>query len=364
MRFRRLMKNHNDIILFLNYSFISNRRILQFIDENLLDNFLYLNNKSLIENQFLTDDEKDRLLESLKYLNIEQLKNQLYSYGIKYLNILENDYPQRLKNIFDPPAILYYRGNISMLKNPLAVIGSRKASDYGIWATNKLISELKGYDVSIVSGMALGIDRAAHMAAIDNNIFTAGVLASSIDIQYPKRNNDLYNLMKDNLLISEYPLNVEPLRRNFVIRNRIISGLSLGVIVVEANESSGSLITANFAIEQNKDVFGVPGNINLISSKGTNMLISKGAHIVTSGKDIIDKMPFIKEIDKISRLNLNKLQLSDIDLKVIDILKRGLFSIDEISNISQLKISQLYVTLTKLEMNYIIHKLPSGKFTL
>lgn len=364
MHFRRIMKNHKDIILFLNISFITNRRILYFIEENLLDNFLYLNEKSLKETEFLTDEEKDRLLVNLGKVNLDMVKNRLYSQNIKYVTILDENYPKRLNNIFDPPAILYYRGNLEKLRNPIAVVGARKATDYGIWATNKIISELRGYDISIVSGMALGIDRAAHIASIKNKLFTAGVIASSIDVQYPKRNRDLYQQMQDNLLLSEYAFDIEPLRRNFVIRNRIISGLSLGVLVVEANESSGSLITASFAIEQNKDVFAVPGNISSLSSQGPNMLIAKGASIITSGKDLINQLPFIKESTKVNNIQLNNLNLTMEEIKVYELLKVNILGVDDLIKLTNLSISSLYVILTKLEMNRLVDRLPSGKYSL
>ena len=199
-------------------------------------------------------------------------------------------YPIKLKEIYDPPKELYCLGDIRLLNEPsIAIIGARDASIYGRRVAKQLAEDLSKRGVTIISGLAKGIDSCAHEGSYNNLGKTIAVLGSGIDIIYPKENEDLYKRIIKNggLVISEYPLGTKPEKDNFPKRNRIISALSSGVVVVEAKEKSGTLITVDCALEQGNNVYAVPGNIDSINSRGTNNLIKEGAIPVTSYIDIL-----------------------------------------------------------------------------
>ena len=208
------------------------------------------------------------------------------------IKLTPNDkhYPIALKQIYDPPKELYCLGDIRLLNEPsISIVGAREATEYGKRIAKKLASDLSRRGVTIVSGLAKGIDSCAHEGSYNNLGKTIAVLGCGLDIIYPKENEELYkNIIKNGgLIISEFPLGTKPEKDNFPKRNRIISGISNGVVVVEAKERSGALITVDCALEQGKNVFAVPGNINSIYSEGTNNLIKEGAIPITSYKDVL-----------------------------------------------------------------------------
>ena len=214
---------------------------------------------------------------------------------IKEIYINSGDYLERLRNIYDPPKKLYVLGNFKILKEKaIAIVGSRKATESGKKVAFQISQELTKENINIVSGLAIGIDTYAHLGAISiqNQASTIAVLGSGIDEMYPKENTELARkiIQTGGCIVSEYPLGTKPNKINFPQRNRIISGLSEGVVVVEASEKSGSLITAEFGIEQGKEIFAVPGNIDNPLSKGTNQLIMDGAKMVLSSKEILEEI--------------------------------------------------------------------------
>ena len=214
---------------------------------------------------------------------------------IEEINIEDERYPNKLRNIYDPPKKLYVLGNGEILKNKgIAIVGSRKATDYGKKVTLKISTELVNKEINIISGLAIGIDSYAHMGALiaSEKGKTIAVLGSGIDEIYPKENTELARkiIQTGGCIVSEYPLGTKPNKINFPQRNRIISGLSVGVVVVEPTKSSGSLITAEFGMEQGREIFAVPGNIFNPASEGTNELIRDGATIVLSSKEIIEEI--------------------------------------------------------------------------
>lgn len=211
---------------------------------------------------------------------------------IKEISIFDKEYPKSLKNIYDPPMKLYVMGDYSILNNfKIAVIGCRKCSKYGEMCTKYFSSNLAKKDITIISGLAKGIDSFAHNSCIDVGGKTIAVIGSGLDIIYPEENKWLYEkiVKTGGAIISEYPLGTKPLKYHFPARNRIISGLSDGVLVVEAKEKSGTLITVDFALEQGKNIFVVPGNINSLNSNGTNRLIQEGAKLVENISDILEE---------------------------------------------------------------------------
>lgn len=211
---------------------------------------------------------------------------------IEEISIKNNKYPNQLKNIYDPPAKLYVLGNKSILnQRNFAIVGSRKATQYGKKIAMQISKELAENGLNVVSGLAIGIDSYAHLGCLQVKDAgkTIAVLGSGLDVIYPKENRKLAEqiINSGGCIISEYPIGSKIEKNNFPQRNRIISGLSEGILVVEASQKSGALITAEFGAEQGKEVFAVPGDINKEQSEGCNLLIKDGANVVTSSQDII-----------------------------------------------------------------------------
>lgn len=210
---------------------------------------------------------------------------------IEEISINSKEYPQNLKNIYDPPKKIYLIGNKDLLyQKGIAIVGARDATQYGKKIAYNLAKELSEQNIVIISGLAIGIDSYAHKGSLEKG--TIAVLGSGIDNIYPKENLELAREIIKNkgCIISEYPLGTKPERLHFPQRNRIISGLSDGVVVIEASKKSGALITAEFALEQGKEIFAVPGDINKKQSEGTNQLIKDGAILLTSATDILENI--------------------------------------------------------------------------
>lgn len=215
------------------------------------------------------------------------------SLDCNYVTILDNNYPICLKSIYKPPFVLFYKGNYSLLDNDkkrIAVIGSRLNSEYGKVATEEICKDLiRKENVVIISGCAKGIDSIAHNCCLDNNGKTIGVLGNGINVIYPKENDKLYkSIISNGLLISEYPPDVMPIKDNFPNRNRIIAGLSEGIVVVEAKEKSGTMNTVSHALEDGKQIFCVPERYD--AKSGCNKLIKEGAKLVENANDILDEL--------------------------------------------------------------------------
>lgn len=225
-------------------------------------------------------------------IGLEKYIEYMQKYEIDIITIKDEQYPQKLKNIYDSPAILYIKGNKNILQDfAISIIGCRQCSNYGKTIANNISYELAKKGINIISGMAAGIDSFAHIGCINAKGKTIAVLGNGLDRVYPKENIELFNqiLQTDGAIISEYIIGTKPEKMNFPARNRIVSGLSDGVIVIEAKEKSGTLITVDFALEQGKNVFVIPGNITSQNSKGTNNLIKEGAKVVTCVEDVLEE---------------------------------------------------------------------------
>jgi DNA processing protein len=211
----------------------------------------------------------------------------------RVVTLLDAEYPPMLREIFDPPLALHVRGDVSLLARPaLAMVGSRRASPYGVNAATHLTRAIAPSGLTIVSGLALGIDAAAHCAALDSGGTTIAVLGTGIDVVYPRSNARLFRRIETaGLIVSEFPPGTPPRKENFPIRNRLISGLSHGTVIVEATKHSGSLITARMAAEQGREVFVVPGSIFSAGSEGTHRLAQLGAKLVHDANDVFDELP-------------------------------------------------------------------------
>ncbi len=228
-------------------------------------------------------------IEAYKNLDIKTMRQDFNRYPS--ISILDKEYPLELKNIYNPPALLFYQGNLELLQKPkIAVVGARSASETGTKSVQKIIKELGNHFV-LVSGLARGIDTSAHVATLKNSGATIAVIGTGLDFFYPKENRRLQEYIgKNHLLLTEYAVGEQPLKFHFPERNRIIAGLSQGVIVSEAKMRSGSLITCERALEEGREVFAIPGNILDGKSDGCHHLIQEGAKCVTSGFDILSEI--------------------------------------------------------------------------
>ncbi|HGD6409664.1 TPA: DNA-processing protein DprA [Streptococcus agalactiae] len=227
-------------------------------------------------------------IENYKQLDLKKLRQEFKKFPV--LSILDSNYPLELKEIYNPPVLLFYQGNIELLSKPkLAVVGARQASQIGCQSVKKIIKETNNQFV-IVSGLARGIDTAAHVSALKNGGSSIAVIGSGLDVYYPTENKKLQEYMSYNhLVLSEYFTGEQPLKFHFPERNRIIAGLCQGIVVAEAKMRSGSLITCERALEEGREVFAIPGNIIDDKSDGCHHLIQEGAKCIISGKDILSE---------------------------------------------------------------------------
>ncbi|MBT0666258.1 DNA-processing protein DprA [Geobacter pelophilus] len=282
--------------------------------------------------------------------------------GIKLITFQSELYPPLLLEIPDPPPYLYLKGSLEQCEPAIAIVGSRSATSYGLQAANRLATELAEQGVTVVSGMARGIDTAAHKGALAGGGKSIGVLGCGIDVVYPAENRRLFDEMAESgALVSEFPLGTGPLANNFPRRNRIISGLSVGVLVVEAAARSGSLITAQFALEQGRDVFAIPGSITSGASRGTNSLIKQGAKLVETVSDILEELPSARGRQQIPFQP--KPVLLPGEEAILSTLGEGPAHIDEIARKAGLTVQELSVILLRLELRGIVIQLPGKLFS-
>lgn len=294
-------------------------------------------------------------------LELEKISKQ----AVKVMTFEDEDYPQLLRNISNPPYVLYAQGNISLAGDLcLAMVGSRNATPYGKMAARKFSLELVQNNITVVSGMARGIDTEAHLGALEGKGPTIAVLGSGLDVIYPPENQRLFKQICENgLVLSEFPLSTAPEAGNFPARNRIISGLSRGVIVVEAMEKSGALITADFALEQGRDVFAVPGPINSKTSEGTNNLIKQGAKLITSVEDVLEEYFFHNNEKELYSIKQPKLLMLDKNEEIIvECIESQPVHFDDILAVTGLEIGVLSTILLKLEFEGIIKSLPGNSY--
>lgn len=299
-----------------------------------------------------------------KYLEDEL--NKIKKKNIEILTLNDDKYPANLKNIYDPPILLFVKGNISSEdNNAVAIVGSRKATHYGLKAAYELAKQLAQKGITVISGMAKGIDTAAHKGALDAGGRTIAVLGCGLDIVYPYENRILMNeIIKNGAVVTEYPLGTAPEAKNFPRRNRIISGISLGTIIVEASQRSGSLITADFALEQNREVFAVPGQIYTKQSEGTNNLIKQGAKLVTSVEDVLEELNIKIKQDTMVELDqqIQYNNLSKDEKMVFENISNLPIHLEEILNLSHFTIDKLNIIITTLELKGLIKQLPGKVF--
>jgi DNA processing protein len=309
------------------------------------------------------------VIESIKshdYLVSAELEcEKVEKAGVKVVNFLSEEYPKVLLEIPDPPPYLYMKGNLAGIEPAIAIVGSRRASTYGLMTTTRLAGELAEHGLTVVSGMARGVDSAAHRGALNGGGQSIGILGCGIDVVYPQENRRLFDEMSaKGTLYSEFPMGTLPLAENFPRRNRIISGISRGVLVVEAMENSGSLITAQYALEQGREVFAVPGNINCSSSRGANRLIKQGAKLVESVEDILEELPFRQTRIGGVVPTVPGFSLTPQEAAVYTLLSGAPLHIDEIIVKSGLTVGEVSASLLRLELKGAIMQLPGKNFAI
>jgi DNA processing protein len=290
--------------------------------------------------------------------------------NLKILIWDDRDYPGNLKFIYDPPIVLYVKGKLLPQDNlGLAVVGSRRASLYGLSCAEKFAGDLSANGFTVISGMARGIDTAAHQGAIKFKGRTIAVIGSGILNIYPRENLELAEQIAGcGAVISEFPLEAQPLKQNFPRRNRLISGLSLGVLVVEACRNSGALISADFALEQGREVFAIPGKVDSLSSFGTNCLIQQGAKLVSGIEDILEEFPFFAtpnspELSENSKKSLPGQQgLSCTEELLYNIISTQATSVDEVVQKTGLAVSEISLNLLSLQLKKKIRVLAGKLF--
>ena len=283
-------------------------------------------------------------------IDLDAERAKLDAMGVALVTLDDASYPERLRQIYGPPIVLYLRGEMRPTDDlAIAIVGTRRASPYGRQAAERISADLVAGGATIVSGLARGIDTCAHRAALDAGGRTIAVLGCGVDVAYPAENARLADeIAERGAIVAEYPLGTPPDAANFPARNRIISGMARGTLVVEAGDTSGALITARFAAEQGREVFAVPGGIFAPQSRGTNRLIQEGARLVSSGRDILEEL----QLEAVGRqLELRDLLPADeVERVVLRLLGPEGRHVDDITRASDLSAAQVGATLTMLEI--------------
>jgi len=294
---------------------------------------------------------------------------RIAEFGCRIVTQADPEYPELLRQIYDPPIVLYVKGELSVKdKNSVAMVGSRMTTHYGVEVARKLAYQLAYLGVTVVSGAARGIDTAAHQGALSGKGRTIAVLGTGINLVTPPENAKLFEQIAANgALITQFPFNRPADKQSFPIRNRIVAGMTLGTVVVEANLTSGALITANFAVEYGRQVFAVPGRIDSPRSKGCHDLIKKGAKLCEGAEDILSEFEYLFPASNRPPAPgangvLPALELSENEQKVYDHLSNEEISIDEVIRKSGLPSSAVSVALLSLEMKRLIRQLPGKLF--
>jgi len=304
-----------------------------------------------------------------KNINLAAELKRISEFGCRIVIQADLEYPELLKQIYDPPVVLYVKGELlTKDKNAVAMVGSRLTTHYGVEIARKLSYQLAYLGVTVVSGGARGIDSAAHQGALSAKGRTIAVLGTGINLVTPPENAELFErIAASGALVTQFPFNRPPDKQSFPIRNRIVAGMTLGAVVVEANLTSGALITANFANEYGRQVFAVPGRIDSPRSKGCHELIKKGAKLCESAEDILSEFEYLFPASNrppgASETGvLPALELSGNEQKVYDTLDHQEASIDEVIRNSGLPSSAVSVALLSLEMKRLIRQLPGKLF--
>lgn len=329
-----------------------------------IERTFYATYKDLSQIEGLNIKKAETFLELRDKIDLDRVYNYVINNDIKVLTYENPKYPKLLKEIADPPAVLYVKGDLDScnLEKTVAVVGSRKATFNGKDSLKIILKELANTDICIVSGLATGIDTTAHYTAIENNLKTIGVIASGFDFTYPESNRELYKMIANGggAILSEYYPTFEPLKFRFPERNRIVTGLSYGTVVVEAALKSGALISANLTLDQNRELMCIPGLISNPNTKGIYQLIKNGADIVTEGEDVLNALGWEVKVPEQMKLTFD--DLSDDEEKILDSIEVEAKGFDNIQYETGIKTDDLLTCLTTLELKGIIRQVEGDRY--
>jgi len=318
----------------------------------------------------LSAEAIDRFISQRQIIDIDSEINKISKHDLSVVTRQDKGYPEILRHIYSPPLALYVRGHVDRLNTfAIAIVGTRKASIYGKENAAQLGYGLAISGVTVISGLARGIDTCAHQGVLRARGVTIAVLGCGLDIVYPPENYELMNEITSNgAVVSEFPMGTRPLKHNFPLRNRIISGLSRGVVVVEAAEKSGALITASFALDEGREVFSVPGRVGQAQSKGTLRLIKDGAKLVENADDILDEFnPDIlpeRGMPPGERKKNGALPINERQRSIINALKDDARHIDDIISDAEIGLAEASKLLLELQLRGIVKEIPGKRFIL
>jgi DNA processing protein len=315
-------------------------------------------------------------IHSLKKEDLDKEFKSAHRFGLEILSYENSEYPENLKNIPGAPTVLYIKGKLlPQDKYSIGIVGSRRASFYGLSSAERFAADLSSLGFTVVSGMARGIDTASHKGALKMRGRTIAVMGSGFNHIYPTENKELSEEIAQNgVLISEFPLDTRPLKHNFPRRNRVISGLAQGILVVEAARNSGALITADFALEQGREVFALPGKVDSRTSFGTNGLIKQGAKLVSNVEDIIEELetPIKNRPESSQAFNKQKIDagnfaepiknLAGEEMALYNIISPQPIGLDDIVDRLNLDVSKISSLLLRLQMRRLVKELPGKQF--
>lgn len=309
----------------------------------------------------------EKIADAIVTLKKEEIENEIDlagKSGFKIITIEDSGYPSNLKNIFDPPLVLYVKGELRPEDSlAIGVVGSRRASFYGLSQAEKFSFELAASGFTVISGMARGVDTYSHKGALKSGGRTIAVIGSGFNHLYPAENKDLAEeISKNGAVISEFSLNTKPLPQNFPRRNRLISGMSLGVLVVEAAKNSGALITADFALEQNREVFAIPGKIDSYTSSGTNDLIKEGAKLTTDIFDILGEFNLSPAVYKKDLVKNQEVLKNSQEEKLFNLISFQPVQLEELVGKSDFNIPEITTMLLNLQIRKLVRQLPGKQF--
>jgi DNA processing protein len=321
----------------------------------------------------IREEAMDKIEQQKKQIDPHEELDLLQKWNIKAITIKEEGYPVPLKEIYSPPPVIYYQGNfVNIMKEAkgLAMVGSRKATYYGRKVARDMAGEIAQSGYIVISGLARGIDTCAHLGALEAEGLTVAVLGCGLDRIYPSENTNLARrIAEKGAIITEFPLFTRPEKNNFPRRNRIISGLSLGTIVVEATKKSGALITADYALEQGREVFSVPGSIHSFLSIGCHNLIKQGAKLVNNYHDILEELQqennlfsvIADRVEDDERSNVT-IELTDYEKKLLKYISIEPLHIDEITELTALPFTRVSEALLSLELKNLIREVEGKRY--
>jgi DNA processing protein len=343
------------------------RQLLEFFGDPV--SILKASKQQLLHVRGIGEDTAEAISNWEKTVDLKGELQRVSDFGCHIVTQNDPEYPELLRQIYDPPIVLYVKGTLtSKDKNGVAIVGSRMTTHYGLEVSRKLSYQLAYIGVTVVSGGARGIDTAAHQGAMSARGRTIAVLGTGINIVFPPENRELFErITASGGVMTQYPFNRKADKQSFAIRNRIVAGMTLGTVVVEANLTSGALITANFATEYGRQIFAVPGRIDSPRSKGCHELIKKGAKLCEGAEDILSEFEYLfPATNRPPAPNetgvLPALELSDKEQMVFDALDGDSWSIDDVIRKSGLPSSAVSVALLSLEMKRIVKQLPGKMF--